>query len=109
MVKQLSANPNNTVIGLVRDKAAVQKKVAAEIGDRPNIHILHGDLDDQSSLEQSAAETAKIVGDRGLDYLVANAAYLPLMDGFDHISKLYVFFPLAFVCCSLWLTLTVQQ
>jgi NAD(P)-dependent dehydrogenase (short-subunit alcohol dehydrogenase family) len=101
MLKQLSADSNNLVIGLVRDKAGVEKKVAAEIGKRPNIHILHEDLDDYASLKQAAADTAKIVGDRGVDYLVANAAYLPFLDAFHHISFLYVFFPRATVCPSL--------
>jgi NAD(P)-dependent dehydrogenase (short-subunit alcohol dehydrogenase family) len=87
-VKQLSENPQNLVLGLVRDKAATEKKVAAELNDRTNVHIVYGDLSRHASLKQAAADSAKIVGERGIDYLVANGAYLPLFDAYDPISVL---------------------
>jgi NAD(P)-dependent dehydrogenase (short-subunit alcohol dehydrogenase family) len=87
-LKQLSAEKENLVIGLVRNKAGTEKKVAAELGDRPNVHILHGDLTDYASLKQAAADTASIVGDRGVDYLVANAAMISYQDGFVPIGAL---------------------
>lgn len=90
-VKQLSEAPENLVIGLVRDNVATEKKVAAELGGRTNIHILNGDLTSRASLKQAAADTAKIVSDRGVDYLIANGAYLPLFDAFGPIGDLYVF------------------
>ena len=43
LVKQILGAPKNLVVGLVRDKAATEKKVA-ELGDRCNVHILHTDL-----------------------------------------------------------------
>ena len=49
-LRQLSADPKSTVIGLVRNKEQTVKKVAAEI-NRPNIHILQADLADYESLE----------------------------------------------------------
>ena len=76
------------MIGLVRGKAATDKKVAAEIGDRSNIHILQADLISHASLKQAAADTAQIVGERGVDYLVANGAFLSLFDAFDPIGAL---------------------
>lgn len=88
MVRQLSEDPKNLVVGLVRDKAATEKKVAAELGDRPNVHILHGDLTNHGSLKQAADDTSKIVGERGIDYLVANAAYLTFFDNYDPIGAL---------------------
>ncbi|RYP12904.1 hypothetical protein DL765_007120 [Monosporascus sp. GIB2] len=87
-VRQLSEDPKNLVVGLVRNKAATEKKVAAELGDRSNIHILHADLTSHASLKQAAADTAKIVGERGIDYLVANGAALPLFDAYDPIGAL---------------------
>lgn len=48
-VRQLSENPANTVFGLVRDKAAAEAKVAAEIG-RPNIFIVEADTTDPVAL-----------------------------------------------------------
>ncbi|CAJ2513871.1 Uu.00g019900.m01.CDS01 [Anthostomella pinea] len=83
-LKQISQEPKNLVVGLVRDKAATEKKVAAELGDRSNVHILHGDLDDYASLKQAAADTAAIVGERGIDYLVANAALVSTFYHFDY-------------------------
>lgn len=77
------------MIGLVRDTAATERKIAAEIGPRPaNVHILHGDLADYASLKQAAADTAAIVGDRGVDYLVASGAYVSQLDEFGPIGEL---------------------
>lgn len=88
MIKQISGDPENIVVGLVRDKAATEKKVAAELGDRSNVHILHADLTSYASLKQAAADTAKIVGERGIDYLVANGAFPSLFDAYDPIGAL---------------------
>lgn len=49
-LRQLSANPANTVVGLVRDPKSVEPKVESELG-RSNIHIVKGDLDDYESLK----------------------------------------------------------
>lgn len=87
-VRQTSEDSKNLVIGLVRDKSATEKKVAAELGDRTNVHILTGDLASYESLKQAVAETSKIVGDRGIDYLVASGGYLPLFDAFSPIGDL---------------------
>ncbi|OTB02393.1 hypothetical protein M426DRAFT_13538 [Hypoxylon sp. CI-4A] len=85
-LRQLSENPEAIVIGLVRDKASAEKKVAAEIG-RSNIHILHGDVDSYESLKKAAEETAKITGGK-LDYIIANAAYLSQKDGLSTLNEL---------------------
>ncbi|KAL8858282.1 MAG: hypothetical protein Q9178_005145 [Gyalolechia marmorata] len=88
LVKQISEDPKNLVVGLVRDKAGTEKKVAAKLGDRSNVHILHGDLSSYDSLKQAAADTAKIVGERGIDYLVANGAFVTTFDFYDPIGVL---------------------
>ena len=88
MVKQISEDPKNLVVSLVRNKVATEKKVAAELGDRSNVYILHGDLTSYASLKQAAADTAKIVGERGIDYLVANGAFLSFFDAYDPIGAL---------------------
>ncbi|PMD32214.1 putative short chain dehydrogenase [Hyaloscypha variabilis F] len=87
-VKQISEDPKSIVVGLVRDKSATEKKVAAELGDRSNVHILHGDLTSYASLKQAAADTAKIVSERDIDYLVANGAFPSLFDAYDPIGAL---------------------
>ncbi len=62
--------------------------MAAELGDRTNVHILHGDLNSYASLKQAAADTTRIVGERGVDYLVANGAFLSHFDVYDPIGAL---------------------
>ncbi|KAK2806219.1 hypothetical protein FQN50_005944 [Emmonsiellopsis sp. PD_5] len=90
ILKQTSEDPQNLVVGLVRDKAATEKKVAEEpeLGDRSNVHILHADLTSHASLKQAAADTAQIVGERGVDYLVANGAFPSLFDAYEPIDAL---------------------
>ncbi|KAL8898084.1 MAG: hypothetical protein Q9207_006878 [Kuettlingeria erythrocarpa] len=87
-VKQISEDPKNLVVGLVRDKTATEKKVAAELGERSNIHILRADLTSYATLKQAAADTAEIVGERGVDYLIANGAFLSHFDAYDPIGAL---------------------
>lgn len=88
LLKQISDDPENLFVGLVRDKDGTEKKVAAELGERPNVHILHGDLASYASLKQAAAETADIIGERGVDYLVANGAFVSSFDGYDPVGVL---------------------
>lgn len=97
-VKQISAEPSNLVIGLVRDKTATENKVTAELGERSNVHILHADFTSHITLKQADADTAKIVGERGVDYLVANGAYPSHFDAYDPIGVLYVHFLVQLVC-----------
>ncbi|KAI4860586.1 NAD(P)-binding protein [Hypoxylon rubiginosum] len=85
-LRQLSADPAAIVIGLVRDKAATEKKVAAEIG-RSNIHIFRGDLVDYESLKKAAEETSKIT-DGKLDYLIANGAFLTKYSAFKTFGEM---------------------
>lgn len=62
--------------------------MAAELGKRPNVHILHGDLTDYKSLKQAAADTVKIVDERGIDYLIANAGFPAQFDAYGSISEM---------------------
>ncbi|KAM3069053.1 hypothetical protein ACMFMG_004233 [Clarireedia jacksonii] len=87
-LKNISEDPKNLVVGLVRDKDGTEKKVTAELGERSNIHILHGDLTNYVSLKKAAADTAQIVGERGIDYLVANGAIASQFDAYDPIGAL---------------------
>ena len=72
----------------MRDTATTEKKFAADVGKRENVHIICGDLAKYATLKQAAAETAKIVGDRGVDYLVASGAYVSDFDGYGPIGDL---------------------
>jgi len=87
-VKQISEDPKNLIVGLVRNKDATEKKMKEELSGRSNIHIVHADLNSHASLKQAAADTAEIVGDRGIDVLVANAGLVTYFDGFKPIGNL---------------------
>ncbi|KJR86058.1 short chain dehydrogenase (AtsC) [Sporothrix schenckii 1099-18] len=85
-VRQLSDNPSNTVFGLVRDKAAVESKIAAEIG-RKNIHIIQADTTDPAALEKAVQYISHITNGT-IDYVIANAALQAktALVGFDTLS-----------------------
>ncbi|CAF9909978.1 MAG: hypothetical protein HETSPECPRED_009572 [Heterodermia speciosa] len=88
LLKSISEDPQNLVVGLVRNTAATEQKIAAELGKRSNVHILHGDLTNYASLKQAAADTAQIVGDRGIDYLVGNAGFPSHFDAYSPLGDL---------------------
>jgi hypothetical protein len=48
-LKNLSSDPSNIVIGIVRNVAETEAKVSA--WERSNIHIIHGDMNDYDSLK----------------------------------------------------------
>ncbi|RDW56539.1 hypothetical protein BP6252_14110 [Coleophoma cylindrospora] len=84
-LRQISADPNNTVVGLVRDKATTDKKVA-EL-NRQNIHIIQADLTDYDSLKKSVDEVSPIVNG-ALDYVIANAGFISSWSAYDPLSVL---------------------
>jgi hypothetical protein len=50
-LKQLSAEPTNDVIGIVRNKATTDEKIKTELGTRVNVHIFEADLIDYDALK----------------------------------------------------------
>lgn len=52
-LRQYSSDPNNTVIGLVRNKPVTDKKVSEDpdLNHRSNIHILEADITDYKALQ----------------------------------------------------------
>jgi short-subunit dehydrogenase len=53
-LRQLSSDPENTVIGLVRDKPATDKKLPEELkGQLSKVHILQADITDYDTLKMS--------------------------------------------------------
>ncbi|KAB5547358.1 hypothetical protein GE09DRAFT_208997 [Coniochaeta sp. 2T2.1] len=73
LLTRLSADPNNTVVGIVRNVKAAEELVAKDLPDRKNLHLIHGDLTDYASLKSAADAVASITGG-SLDVLIANAA-----------------------------------
>jgi hypothetical protein len=53
LLKQLSANPEDVVVAIVRNKAATDSKITAEIPGRKNITVIQGDLANLESLKVS--------------------------------------------------------
>ncbi|CAG9951082.1 unnamed protein product [Clonostachys rosea f. rosea IK726] len=86
-LRQISANPNNQVIGLVRDKKATDKRVSEELAGRANINILQADISDYDAIKTAVAATSEITGG-SLDYLIANAANVSKWDAYDPIGVL---------------------
>ncbi|GAP88448.1 putative short chain dehydrogenase [Rosellinia necatrix] len=86
-LRQISQEPSNTVVGIVRDKTTTVKKVQEELSGRSNIHILEADITDYNAIKRAVEDTATLTGGT-LDYLVANAAYVSQWDAYDPIGTL---------------------
>ncbi|TFK51902.1 NAD(P)-binding protein [Heliocybe sulcata] len=71
-LKQLSADPKNTVFGIARNPAGSPKLASINAA---NVHLLKADLTDRKSLDSAAAEVSKVTGG-SLDVLINNAALL---------------------------------
>ncbi|WYZ45024.1 hypothetical protein EsH8_VIII_000340 [Colletotrichum jinshuiense] len=86
-LRNISGDPNNTIIGTVRDKESAEKKIADELGSRPNLHIVEVELDSFDSIQKSVDVVSRITGGK-LDYIIANAAYVSPFSGWLSIGKL---------------------
>lgn len=62
------------VIGLARNPQAAKDRLAED--SISNVHIVQGDITDVLSLKKAASEAANILGDKGLDVLINNGAYV---------------------------------
>ncbi|KAL3456519.1 NAD(P)-binding protein [Aspergillus heterothallicus] len=70
-VRQLAADPANTVIGLVRKKASPEAK--AKVLGLTSVHFVEAQYTDLASLK-AAAESVKDITGGSLNYLINNAA-----------------------------------
>ncbi|RGP73160.1 hypothetical protein FLONG3_6476 [Fusarium longipes] len=86
-VRQLSADPNNTVIGFVRNKQATDDKIERELPGRSNVHVVQGEIQKIKDVKNLIEETAKITGG-SLDYIIANAAMQSEWSGHNPIGVL---------------------
>ncbi|KAM5343335.1 hypothetical protein ACJ41O_014301 [Fusarium nematophilum] len=87
-VRQLSDDPKNTVIGLVRNKKAADEKITQELPGRDNLHIIQADINDYEALKASVEETSKLTGG-GLDVIIANAVYAAPSSAYYPMGVLY--------------------
>jgi NAD(P)-dependent dehydrogenase (short-subunit alcohol dehydrogenase family) len=72
-VQYLAKDPANTVVGIVRDKAAADKSVAAD--GLKNVTMVQAEIANYKSLIKARDEVAAITGG-SLDYLINNAAWI---------------------------------
>ncbi|KAI0116374.1 hypothetical protein GGR51DRAFT_501144 [Nemania sp. FL0031] len=86
-LSNLSSNPENTIVGIARNKAATEEKVFKELGGQRNVHILQADMTNYDSIQRAAKETEKITGG-SLDYIIANAGTASPAEVFSNISEL---------------------
>ncbi len=74
LVKQLVASPTNIVIATCRSPATASD-LDSLVGDaKGTLHILKLDTSSIEAIESIVQPVQAIVGDRGLDYLINNAA-----------------------------------
>ncbi|KIX98406.1 uncharacterized protein Z520_05707 [Fonsecaea multimorphosa CBS 102226] len=72
-IQFLSKDPDNVVVGLVRDKVATDRKIQQE--GIKNVTILQADITDRQAL-LAARDVVKTLTGGSLDYLINNAAYV---------------------------------
>ncbi|UNI17469.1 hypothetical protein JDV02_003810 [Purpureocillium takamizusanense] len=85
-VRQFSNELGNTVVALVRNKAASEKAEPEHL-TKPNVHVLEADLASFASLQRAADETKRITNNK-LDYMIANAAFLSEWSAYDDMETL---------------------
>lgn len=72
-MQYLAKDPANTIIGIVRDKQAADKAVAAD--GLKNVTMVQAEIGDYKSLLSVREKIAEISGG-GIDYLINNAAFI---------------------------------
>ncbi|KAI8978296.1 NAD-P-binding protein [Trametes punicea] len=74
LTKELLKNPANFIIATCRNPEKAAALHALKGTAKGTLHVLKLDVDDLEDIRQSVEQVAQILGDRGLDYLVNNAA-----------------------------------
>ncbi len=74
LAKQLLESPSNFIIGTVRDPVKATALQALKETARGTLEVIQLDVDDPNGIERSVEEVTTILGERGLDYLINNAA-----------------------------------
>ncbi|KAK1963306.1 short-chain dehydrogenase [Colletotrichum sublineola] len=87
LLRHISDDANNIVIGTVRNKAAVEKKISGELGSRSNVHIVELEITSYDSIKNSVNVVSEITGDK-LDYIIANAGYISKWSAYDSLGSL---------------------
>ncbi|KAI0703330.1 C-factor [Earliella scabrosa] len=81
LTRQLLQSPTNTVIAACRTPSkAVALQDLAKVG-KGTLHVVKVDLDDTESIRAAAEEVARILGNKGIDYIINNAGVAHDDDG----------------------------
>ncbi|KZP18163.1 sniffer [Athelia psychrophila] len=80
IVKQLIAVSSHTVFAGCRNPDSAADLQALKTSAKGILHIVTLDVDSQESIQNAADATKALLGDRGVDYLINNAA---ISEGFD--------------------------
>ncbi|RFN42427.1 hypothetical protein FIE12Z_12822 [Fusarium flagelliforme] len=86
-MRLVSKNPDNVVVGIVRNKSVTEDKVAKELPGRTNIHLLEADMTNYESLANTVPLVTKLVNG-ALDYVIANAGLIPDWSEFKSFEKM---------------------
>ncbi|KAL6353711.1 hypothetical protein LRP88_12699 [Fusarium phalaenopsidis] len=84
-LKELSADRDSLVVGLVRNKVSTERKITEELGSPDNIRIVEADITNYDALKDSVQEVSKITSGV-LDYIIANAALIPSWSAWDAVD-----------------------
>jgi len=82
-VKHLASIEGNTVIGLARNKASAEERLAKD--GLKNVHIISADITNAKAIQAAADETAEITGG-SLDILINNAAYVSRQSAWSTVA-----------------------
>ncbi|RSL61037.1 hypothetical protein CEP54_006461 [Fusarium duplospermum] len=86
-LKELSADRENLVVGLARNKPSTERKIVEELGSAANVLIVEADITNYDALKKSVQEVSKITSGT-LDYIIANAALIPSWSAWDAVDVL---------------------
>ncbi|KAH7045183.1 hypothetical protein B0J12DRAFT_757599 [Macrophomina phaseolina] len=89
----LASDPENTVCGLVRNSRATRDRLAAD--QVSSVHLLEAEITDEHARKRAAEDARHIFGNRGLDALINNAAYVSEVTALKSLQDLQMV-PLAF-------------
>ena len=78
LTEQLLQDPANFIIATCRTPEKATALKALKDTAKGTLHIVKLDVDDLEGLKNSINEVSQILGDKGLDYLVNNAAVVRL-------------------------------
>jgi NAD(P)-dependent dehydrogenase (short-subunit alcohol dehydrogenase family) len=85
-ITQLSQDESNIVIGLVRNKATTDERLAKD--GIKNVTIIEADITSFAAQQKAAIETGQLTGG-SLDYLINNAALANPQSGIMDLGELY--------------------